>query len=233
MRILLIADVHANLPALEAVLSEAKTIDKIICLGDLSGYLPYVNEVIESISSLNNLVCIKGNHDYVLINEDESTGSMSADYAISLQRKIIKDKNKTYLEGLPEHSEIIIDGQRYFLFHGSPSEPLNGREKFLEKNNLPAGIYFFGHTHKSVFKENSNNGWMAINPGSCGFPRDGDNRASYAVFDSTNKKVFFNRVIYSISTVIEQCKNTGFPEKIWRSLEAGKWISDKTEGGVE
>ena len=103
-------------------------------------------------------------------------------------------------------------------------------EKILEKIICRKDIFLDIHT--SLFlKIEFDNGWMAINPGSRG-SRDGDNRASYAVLIQQIKK-FFNRVIYSISTVIEQCKNTGFPEKIWRSLEAGKWISDKTEGGVE
>ena len=74
---------------------------------------------------------------------------------------------------------------------------------------------------------------MAINPGSCGF-RETVIIELRMLFLIQQIKKFFNRVIYSISTVIEQCKNTGFLKKFGRSLEAGKWISDKTEGrGVE
>jgi len=226
MRILIIADIHGNLPALKAVLSEAKTLDKVICLGDLAGYFPYINEVIETIASLDNLICIKGNHDHVLVNENLSTGSFSADQALSLQRNIISEVNKKYLTNLPETLEIVIDGRRFFLYHGSPKDPLDGRDIFWENSSLEQGVYLFGHTHKPFFQENSDRGWMVINPGSCGLPRDGDYRASYAIFETENGKTVFHRTAYLINIIIEKCSDVGLPKKFWKSLEAGEWISD-------
>jgi len=231
MRILLTADVHGNLPALKAVLSEAVSADIVFCLGDLSGYFPYINEVIEIVSSLDNFICIKGNHDHVLLNGNLSTGSFSADLALSLQRRIISDINKKYLANLPETLETVIDGFRFFLFHGSPNDPLNGRENFWENSALNKGIYLFGHSHKPFFREDSDQGWVVINPGSCGLPRDDDPMASYAIFDTINGQTVFYRVTYSISAIAEKCRSIGLPERFWKSLEVGKWVTDVTNKG--
>lgn len=223
MRILLIADIHGNIHALKAIFSKAGAVDKVICLGDLVGYFPYVNEVVETMISLDNLICIKGNHDHVLINGNLSTGSFSADMALSVQRSIINGANMQYLSSLPETLEVFIEDLKFFLFHGSPKDPLNGRESFWEKTPLDPGVYFFGHSHKPVFEKDSAQRWIVINPGSCGLPRDGDPRASYAIFDTEKKKACFYRVAYSIKPLVQKCKDMGLPDRFWKSLEAGKW----------
>ncbi len=224
MKVLLISDIHGNLPALDAILNQTRHLDKTICLGDLAGYYPYVNEVIEIISSLKNCICVMGNHDYVLLNNNVSTGSKSADMAIAMQRKIITSENKNYLMNLPEMKECVIDGCKYYIFHGSPGDPLNGRGPFWDDVLLAEGIYFFGHSHIPFFRNNSEQGWRVINPGSCGLPRDGDSRASYAILDTVDRRVDFHRVEYSISTVAEQCRSFGLPKSFWKSLEVGYWV---------
>lgn len=229
MRILLIADIHGNFPAMQAILNEAKTVDKVICLGDMVGYFPFVNEVIETLASLDNLICIKGNHDHVLLNEKLSTGSFSADRAISLQRRIINDVNRRYLLNLPETLEIVVDGLTFSLIHGSLKDPLNGKDNFWEDETLKKHIYLLGHSHKPFFCEDQGKGWMVVNPGSCGLPRDGDSRASYAIFDTKKKQVFFNRVAYSVTALVQKCKDIGLADRFWKSLEAGRWLSDTSK----
>ncbi|MEE3254771.1 MAG: metallophosphoesterase family protein, partial [Chloroflexota bacterium] len=75
MKILVIADIHANLHALEAVLKDANdTYDVAWCLGDLVGYGPYPNECRQIVQDLPDFICISGNHDYAIVaNMDLST----------------------------------------------------------------------------------------------------------------------------------------------------------------
>ena len=69
MRILIISDVHANLPALDAVLEHAGEYDRVWCLGDIVGYGPDPNECIDRIADLPGLMCVKGNHDAAILGE--------------------------------------------------------------------------------------------------------------------------------------------------------------------
>lgn len=231
MKLLIISDIHGNLPALEAVMKAMPEVDKIICLGDVVGYFPYTNEVIEAISSFDNLICVLGNHDHALLSDSASTGSKSADAAIALYRKDITRKNKQFLTGLPQSVECVLDSLNTFIFHGSPANPLNGRESFWENDSLDTGIYFFGHSHKPFYMRNNTKKWIVVNPGSCGFPRDNDLRSSYALVDTVIQKVDHYRVEYSMETVVERCKYYGLPDSFWESLVAGAWVSSKDSGG--
>ena len=68
MRTLVIADIHANLTALEAVLADAQgAFDTVWCLGDLVGYGPDPNECVQRVRALKGLVCLSGNHDHAAI----------------------------------------------------------------------------------------------------------------------------------------------------------------------
>lgn len=223
MRLLVISDVHGNLPALEAVLDAAKGVDGTICTGDLAGYFPYVNEVIEIISSLNNCICVMGNHDYVLLNSDESTGSKSADLAINIQRRLISDSNRAFLRSLPDKRASTINGRQCFVFHGSPANPLTGREPFWQ-SEIDEGLYCFGHSHSPLVQRIG--GSLIINPGSCGFPRDSNPRSSYAVLDTATWSVSLSRVEYSVEAVAQKCAAIGLPEVFSRSLAAGRWLSN-------
>ena len=227
MKMLIISDIHGNLPALQAVLKSAGKVDKVICLGDMAGYFPYVNEVIEIISSMNNLICVMGNHDYVLVNSSETTGSRSADAALVMQRRTASDSTMRFIMNLPKTVTSEIDGSQVFLFHGTPADPLAGKEPFWEDSSLRHGIYFFGHSHKQFFKKESSRGFMAVNPGSCGFPRDGDPKASYVLLDSADWKPEFYRIEYPIDIVLRQCAVVGLPEIFPKSLKAGRWLSNQ------
>jgi predicted phosphodiesterase len=108
MRILVISDIHANYPALEAVLASAVTVDAVWCLGDLVGYGPFPNECIERISSLPNLTCLMGNHDSAVAeNSNIDKFNDEASNAIYWTKRIISDKISSIYGGYLNRSRRI------------------------------------------------------------------------------------------------------------------------------
>lgn len=133
MKIALFSDIHANFPALQAVLSDidSQNPDLVYCLGDLVGYAPYPNEVINQIRR-RKIPTIAGNYDEGIglasdncgcaykTDTDKSMGAISIDYTNSLVGK----EERAYLKNLPRHFaldfEFNSENFRLLLVHGSP-----------------------------------------------------------------------------------------------------------------
>lgn len=203
MKIALLSDIHANLPALEACLKEIDkhTPDAVYCLGDLVGYNTWPNEVVNLIRK-RNIPTIAGNYDHGIglgidecgcaykTEEEITNGKMSIRYT----NDSIGESERNYLKALPAHIRLEYKNEgrnvELLLVHGSPrknNEYLfedREEESFLrifEQAN--ADILCFGHTHKPfhrVFKTAS--GYKhAINTGSVGKPKDGDPRGCFVM----------------------------------------------------
>jgi len=199
MRIALLSDIHANLPAFEAVLEdlEKQKPDAIYCLGDLVGYNVWPNQVIGLIRS-HGIATIAGNHDLkvakILPSQDVCSTEKSSEYAY----KLVGNKEREYLLTLPRHLKIEFqlneDSLNTLLVHGSPRS-IN--EYLLEElpedymiemlREFKADILCFGHSHKPYHRiiNSGKNGedhfHHLINTGSVGKPKDGDARACYVI----------------------------------------------------
>ena len=209
MKLVFISDIHANLPALEAVWEgiQKHSPDTIFCLGDLVNFAGWDNEVIDFIRS-HNIITIKGNHD-------EGIGNRNADFPFSYQTqtqkefgilsiKIVQEKitdtNRNFLQTLPFSVVVTFKFTaqkiRLAMVHGSPrsnedyvkdSTPDSVLLKML--NDINADILIMGHTHKPYHKsilseeENRNIYKHVINAGSVGKPKHGNNKACYAVLN--------------------------------------------------
>lgn len=231
MKLALISDIHANLPALEAVLKhlDAQSPDAIFCLGDLVGYGPQPNEVIDLIRA-RNIPCVEGNHDAGV------TGRMPVDHfrepnrsVISWTRSNITPENMAFLKALEltkesDYPASGVERQSYraLFVHSSPIEPqkwsyLNSAVKcraVLEQ--VPHDLVFVGHTHIPgiVADELGVMGMEAgyryvINPGAVGQTRDEDTRAAYAVVDMAAFTCTFHRVAYAIEETLEAYHGMG------------------------
>lgn len=207
MKIALFSDIHANLPALEAVLADIDTRqpDAIYCLGDLVGYNIWPNEVIRTIRQ-RQIPTIAGNYDYGIgrssddcgcaykTDEEKAMGKVS----ISYTNGTMGDNEREYLRTLPAHINVEFrlnnDKLNLLLVHGSPrriNEYLfeDRDEKSLMRilKDANADIMCFGHTHKPYHRtltqeEDSKVHYRhAINIGSVGKPKDGDIRACYVM----------------------------------------------------
>lgn len=241
LKILVISDIHANLTALESVLSDAGNSDAIWCLGDLVGYGPDGNECVSRIRELPNLLCVRGNHDLAICGDaDLGVFNHEASEAILVSRRMMAPDTLQYLRSLPEKlvSDLVT------LIHGSPRNPVweyildtgIAAENFSGFNTQLA---FVGHSHLPLaFTVNPANGFVErsyrlagvpltittraiLNPGSVGQPRDNDPRASYGVFDPESMTWEIHRVPYDIPSVQQRIINAGLPEKHARRLSAG------------
>jgi len=207
MKIAFFSDIHANLPALEAVLADIddQKPDFVYCLGDLVGYNIWPNEVALEIRK-RGIPTLAGNYDEGIgqnsndcgcaykNDEEKAHGAIS----ISLTNQIVNDEVRAYLSMLPRnmalkfqnHDEII----HLLMVHGSPrrineylfeDRPENSLLRILE--SAQADIMLLGHTHKPYHRvlKYTRGGQQAyrhaINIGSVGKPKDGDPRACYVM----------------------------------------------------
>jgi predicted phosphodiesterase len=241
MRVLIISDIHANLPALEAVLADAEGYEATWCLGDLVGYGPDPNECVARIKNLPRLLCTVGNHDAAALKQiDIDTFNPEARSAIMWTRQALSDETKIFLTNLPE--KIVVD--QVTLTHGSPRHPvweylLDTRTATINFDYFETLLCFVGHTHLPVIYSLPENDFLAhleipehnrpipistraiINPGSVGQPRDRDPRAAYAIYDTEAKTWNCRRVTYDILSVQSRMELVGLPERHIQRLSTG------------
>jgi diadenosine tetraphosphatase ApaH/serine/threonine PP2A family protein phosphatase len=241
MRTLIISDIHANLPALEAVLADAGQFDSAWCLGDLVGYGPDPNECIERIRNLPNLECIMGNHDAAAVGAiDVDAFNPDARKTVLWTRERLTPANKEYLKKLPDRIKL----EYITLVHGSPFKPiweylLDTRSATISFEFYDTPYCFVGHTHLPVLyympdtrvtaqlivPEHVSQMTLApraiINPGSVGQPRDRDSRSAYAILDMTDFTWEWHRVEYDIQGVQERMRKENLPERHITRLSAG------------
>ena len=241
MRILVISDIHGNLPAFEAVLEHAGLVDAVWCLGDLVGYGPQPNECVDLVRTLPNLICLLGNHDAasmggIDLEEFNNEARQSVQYMIDN----LTEDNKAFLERLPEK----IRQNSYTMAHGSPRYPiweyiLNTEDA---RHNMPAFTTKYclvGHTHVPVVykleKKDQHvemtipqagqviklTSRMILNPGSVGQPRDHNSNASYAIIDSSIPSWELHRVPYNFRLVQKLIVDAGLPVRNAARLEGG------------
>jgi diadenosine tetraphosphatase ApaH/serine/threonine PP2A family protein phosphatase len=242
MRCAILADIHANLAALKAVLDDIKTrgaVDEVWCLGDIVGYGPDPLECIDWVNRLN-AVCIAGNHDLGAIGKLElSYFNPVAAEACEWTGEQLKAADALYLEELPK----TVQKGDFLLVHGSPSSHLF--EYVISNSSAERNFSFFtsryclvGHTHVPfVFEEDGSvssmpllpdselilgEPRMIINPGAVGQPRDGDPRASYAIFDSEDGIFRLYRVPYDIRATQDKMAKAGLPPQLIMRLEEGR-----------
>ena len=241
-KILIISDIHANLNALQAVLSEAGKVDETWCLGDTVGYGPDPNECIELIRNIPNLICMMGNHD-LASSADLSLDAFNVDARNSLlwQRSVLKEENQKFLCSLPQQAVLIGN---VTLAHGSPRNSI--WEYIL--NTLIARLCLYaistpwclvGHSHfQVVFQHSKENDDLnivvpepgstyklqdraIINPGSVGQPRDHISLAAYGLFYPENNIWEPRRAAYDIQAVQKRILKAKLPPRHAERLSGG------------
>ena len=243
MRYAIIADIHANLAAFKAVLDHIERrggVEELWCLGDVVGYGPDPHQCIELLRQCNH-VCIAGNHDWGAIGKT-ATSEFNPDAAVACRwtAQQLSPEDIEYLENLP----VVIEKGDFTLVHGSPREPIweylisvsSAKENFA---CFQSQFCLVGHSHvPMVFKQNETGDCsfsqfmpnvglvlgknrLIINPGGVGQPRDGDPRASYAIYDSETGMVRLYRVPYDVSVTQIGMVKQNLPIRLVARLSQG------------
>ena len=219
MRVLLISDLHANWPALEAIVERY---DLCLCLGDLVDYGCEPAPVIDWVR--RNALCIRGNHDHAVAQNVVTNGATGFKYLSGATRPVsrqrISEDDRRYLAGLPTSQYLTIDGRTFMLVHATPRDPLDEYappDPVWWKSRIEgveADVVCVGHTHQAY--EMTIDGVRVINPGSVGLSRDGDPRAGYAIWE--NGAVTFKRVEYDVERTVRAVEDSPLPAQAKRML---------------
>jgi predicted phosphodiesterase len=244
MRIAVLSDIHANLPALEAVAADLPPVDQVWVLGDTVGYGPQPNEVIATLQAMGAR-SVMGNHDGAAIGTvDPVHFNPDARAAIEWTAKALDANARAYIASLPE---VRTDGELTAV-HGSPRDPIweYVTGPGVAAANLDAyetRLCLFGHTHLPVAFTAVNGGIDAtiglpgtaarlgteramLNPGSVGQPRDGLRDAAYAVLElngAADRDAFeFRRIAYDIDRTQRLMREAGLPPRLVERLSYGR-----------
>jgi predicted phosphodiesterase len=233
----LISDIHANLEALEAVLRaiSAQGVDEVWCLGDIVGYGPNPKECLDLVER-NCSLCLLGNHDWAVLNSPVSFNSIATrmiyrtkEWLQTNENSSERDKQRwAFIEERPLRE---IRGE-FLMVHASPRAELSeyilpsdvqyDRTKLNEILSMVERYCAVGHTHvpcciteELELTVPDGNGFTielderkaVVNTGSVGQPRDGDNRACYAVVDE--RRITWHRVPYRFDRTAAKLSELG------------------------
>lgn len=221
MKIGLIADIHSNYTALEAVLDDMPDVDSLVCLGDIVGYNPHPRECVEEVRESCDLI-LRGNHDRQVRTPWEYAHNEGACRGLKYTKEELSEDQIDWLEQLPDRKDVFDTGFTSAHSHPDP----NKLDEYVMPADFPTmrpylddyeGI-FIGHTHiqhKAVIDDR-----LIVNPGSVGQPRDRDERAAYAVVDTELKEADLRRVGYDVDSVVREVFSADLPEstgeRLWR-----------------
>jgi putative phosphoesterase len=224
MRVGVIADVHANLVALEAVLADLPPVDRVVCLGDVVGYNPWPGECVDRVREVAALT-VAGNHDRTVGTPERYRANEMAHAGLELARERLDDDQRAWLDGLPERA-TVGDG-RVLAVHSHPDPGRRGTYVYPAQFEAAAShvedaaALLLGHTH--VQHAETHGGVLVCNPGSVGQPRDGDPRAAYAVLDvGDDVAVDRRRVEYDVARVRDAVADAGLPARTGDRLRRGE-----------
>ena len=247
MRYALISDIHANLPALEAVLTDITAharANATYHLGDLVGYAPWPDEV-AALLERAGITGVSGNYDSTVATDykhcgckyEDATQEALSHRSYEWTRAHVTPATRRYLGALPFRIDLRpegghLAGPRVILVHGAPTlNTLYWRDDRSDEFCLrmaahagaaPGDVICFGHTHRPWQREVD--GILFVNTGSVGRPKDGDWRAGYVVLEvggSRPASVEFRRVAYDLERAVNGIVASGLPEELAAYLRAG------------
>lgn len=214
MKILVLADIHANWAALQAI---QEPHDVCLFLGDLVDYGLQPSPCIAWVRQHANYI-VRGNHDHGVAQQVRVSGRNGFKYLTTVTRpltqELVSPEERRYLGRLPISRMVTLDGKRFLLVHATPRDPLDEYHtpdpEFWSRRlqGVEADVVCVGHTHHPYALQVGE--ILVINPGSVGQPRDGDPRASYAVIQDQN--VEFKRAEYPIEDTVATIQQSSLPE---------------------
>jgi putative phosphoesterase len=236
MKVALIGDVHANLPALEVVLVHAREagVQEIWHVGDFVGYGAFPDEVVTRLRR-EDVKSIVGNYDLKVLKFKKKQAKWQKSkrpekwLAFKWAYENLSKENRKYLRSLPREMRMEVAGKRILLTHGSPASneehltPDTPDQRLLELAQMTnADVIVCGHSHQP-FTRRVGGVWF-INTGSVGRPDDGDPRAAYAVSDIEPEafKVRHYRLEYDVTRAVAAIRRHELPEAFAQMILQGR-----------
>ncbi len=240
MKYAILADIHANLEALEVVLADSREqhCTHYACLGDVVGYNANPKECLDQIRDME-MPCVKGNHDeYCSIESNLEGFNPHAAEAIQWTRAQLTEEDREWLRNL-KYIRLVAS---YSIVHATLDGPqrwgyvfdrLAAAASFTYQNT---SVCFFGHTHVPVafirdsvvrggtyskFKIEPGRKYF-INVGSVGQSRDGVAKATYVIYNMDEGSVELRRLDYDIAKTQAKIRAAGLPERLAERLALGK-----------
>jgi predicted phosphodiesterase len=223
-RLAILSDIHGNLPALQAVLSDIKNfdIDQIIVAGDTIHFGPFSNQVAKIVIE-NRWPVIRGNNEYFLL--DFNTSRAPATWSDPIQfaptiwtNQRIDPEVKNKIATWPDTLNLRFDDAPPIqVFHGTPAsswDPIFWTMADTEIENIlvnvEADFVICGHTHLTMDRQV--NRWHIFNPGSVGLPFDGIRTASYMILegDAQGWRSSQRRVVFDCEAVLREFEESGY-----------------------
>jgi predicted phosphodiesterase len=240
MRVAVISDIHANLPALEAVAEAiaAEPVDALWCLGDLVGYGAQPNECCRWAMEHAD-VCLAGNHDLGVLGVlDLVDFAGDAATVATWTANVLGAEEREWLAGL----ESGLEHEGVGLYHGSPRDPVweyvltweiardaiadSGTDvTIVGHSHVPLAIVdgrgaIGGHAPGGTESDLRAGKWL-LNPGSVGQPRDGDPNAAWLLLDLEGRHASFRRVPYDVPRAQASIRDAGLPRALAERLAHG------------
>ena len=232
MKFAIIADIHSNLEALQAVIADSKQRDctHYAFLGDFVGYCADPKACVDIVRSMN-APCVKGNHDEYCSTDLPLDGfNPTAAKAVEWTRKQLTADDRRWLRNL----EYVRTVENFTIVHATLEGPerwgyvfdkLAAQASFSQQKTQ---LCFFGHTHVPVafVVDNTVRGGTFtsfemergkryfVNVGSVGQPRDNNPKAAYVLYDMDKTTVELRRVGYDIATTQRKIRDSGLPPRL-------------------
>lgn len=221
MRILLVADIHANWPALAAI---KERFDACLFVGDAVDYATDPLPCIEWLRSHATAV-VRGNHDHSVAQRVQvRPGGTFRRMAAAMRARhyeALGDEQLTWLAQMPVTRYLKLGELRFLLVHATPRDPMDeymgdSIEQWQQRvEHVDVDFVCVGHTHVPMHLNLETT--QIINPGSVGQPRDGDPRAAYAIIDKG--QVEFRRVSYDIDQTVRHMRDCGIEDAVISKAE--------------
>jgi putative phosphoesterase len=226
-----ISDIHGNLAALKAVWAEIRRRPPkhLLFLGDVAAFGPQPSEAIAFLRDVvKPQILLRGNTDRWLLERVWEKGQeveSGADRSLQpgMDGQTLSDDDRGYLDSLSGETMHTMEGLSMYLCHASPGSDeqgiVPGESAALAEaiEGVRAPILLCGHTH--IAGRTRVGKTIVLNPGSVGFPADGDIRASYLSFfvgHGTLQEVTFCRAAYNVGHTLDILEKTDMPSKhLW------------------
>lgn len=235
MRYAIVSDLHANVQAWNAVLTDlgSSAVDRILCLGDVVGYGPDPAAVLASVHRHVHALVL-GNHDAVVCGKmSPEAFNARARQLILWTRTQVGRAARDFLGELP----LTLRAPGFRCVHGTFANPaafdylVEPEDAAASWRSVPEPLLFVGHSHTPGLFVLGASGVphkldpqdfalepgkrYIVNVGSVGSPRDGDARASYVLFDEASGSVLFRRIPFDLDAFRQSVVAAGLdPEDV-------------------